>query len=150
MIEKVRPVTLHAVANAQLNGNGAAVALGGAHEVTIVVECSKGDAADKTFTLQRDDAAGTGFIALANNAKIYVAADVTVSDTLVRQANGVAFATGAVATTHRVVFKVDPSSLGLHTGSDAPCTQVRVVVAGGAANDRGSVVAYLAPTRYKP
>lgn len=150
MIQKVTPITLHAIANAQLNGNGSAAAIGNAHEVTIVAEFSKGDAAAKTFTIQRDDAAGTGFIAIANNAKIFVAVDLATSDTLVRQADGVAYATGAVATAHRLVIKVNPDSLGLHTTSGAPCTSIRVVVAGGHANDRGSVTVYLAPIRYKP
>lgn len=150
MIEKTRFVTLHVPQNAQMTGNGSACAVGEAHEITIVAEFSKGDAADLTLTLQRDDAAGTGFVALANNAKIFVAANLAASDTLVRQANGVAFATGAVATAHRVVFKIDPSSLGLHTGgTNQPCTQIRVLVAGGHADDRGTITAQLNPIRYK-
>jgi hypothetical protein len=150
MIEKVIPVTLHAIADAQLNGNGSAADASNAHDIVIVAEFSKGDAAAKTFTLQRDDDAGTGFIAIANNAKIWVAADLATSDTLVRQADAVLFNTGAVATAHRLVMKVNPDSLGLHTGAGTnPCTQLRCVVAGGHADDRGSVTAYLMP-RYKP
>lgn len=149
MIQKVIPITLHAIANAQLNGNGSAAAVSNALDIVIVAEFSKGDAAAKTFTLQRDDAAGTGFVAIANNAKIWVAADLATSDALVRQADGVAFATGAVATAHRLVMKVNPDSLGLHATSGDPITSIRCVVAGGHANDRGSVTAYLVP-RYKP
>lgn len=150
MIQKVIPVTLHAIANAQFTGNGSAAAVGNAHDIVVVCEFSKGNAAALTLTPQRDDAAGTGFIALANNAKIWSSADVTVSDTLVRQADAVTFNTGAVATTHRVVFKINPDSLGLHTGgTNAPCTRIRIVVAGGHANDRGKATAYLVP-RYMP
>jgi hypothetical protein len=150
MFEKVRAFTLHAVANAQLNGNGNALSVNNAQDIIIVAEFSKGDGAAKSFTLQRDDAAGTGFIALANNAKIAVAVDLATADTLVRQADGVAYTTGAVNTAHRVVIKVNPDSLGLHTGgTNQPCTQIRCVVAGGHANDRGSVTAYIVP-RYKP
>lgn len=149
MIEKVRPITLHAIADAQLNGNGTTIAVTNAHDIVVVCEFSKGDAAAKTFTIQRDDNAGTGPIALANNAKIWVAANLAASDTLVRQADGVAYATGAVATAHRLVFKINPDSLGLHTVSLAQCNRIRVVVAGGNADDRGSITAYLMP-RYLP
>ena len=149
MIEKFRAATLHAIADAQLTGNGSAVDVSNAQDVVIIAEFSKGDAADKTFTIQRDDAAGTGFAAIVNNAKIYVAADLATADTLVRQADGLAFATGAVATAHRLVMRVNPDSLGLHATSDDPITQIRVAIAGGHADDRGSVTAYIVP-RYKP
>jgi hypothetical protein len=150
MVQKTDVITLHAPANAQLNGNGAAAAVGNAHNIVVEAVFSKGDGADKSVTLQRNDAAGTGWIALANNAKIWVAASLAASDALVRQANGVAFATGAVNTTHRVIFELNPDSLGLHTGgTNQPCTQIRAVVAGGHANDRGAITAYLNPTRYK-
>lgn len=152
MIEKVRPMTLHATAaaGAQLTGNGSAIDITNAQDIYIVAEIDKGDAAAITLTPQRNDAAGTGWIALANNFKMWQAANVAVSDTLVRDTDDVAYASGAVATDHRVVMKINPDSLGLHTGAGTnPITQIRVVVAGGHANDRGSVVAYIVP-RYKP
>lgn len=150
MIEKVIPVTFHAIADAQLTGNGTAQDVDNAHDIIVVCEFSKGDAAALTITPQRDDAAGTGFIALANNAKIWAATNLAASDTLVRQTDAVAFNTGAVATAHRVVFKINPDSLGLHTGAGTnPITQIRMVIAGGHADDRGCVTGYLMP-RYMP
>ncbi len=149
MIEKFRTGTLHGptAAATQLTGNGAAVNITNAQDVIVVAEVDKGDGAALTFTPQRADAAGT-WSAIPNNAKIYVAVDTGTADTLVRQADGVAYATGAVNTDHRVVMRIDPDSLGLSAAGN-PITQVRVVISGGHANDRGVVTAYIVP-RYKP
>ena len=152
MIEKVTLVTLHATAAAaaQLTGNGNAAAVGNAQDIYVVAEIDKGDAAALTLTPQRNDAAGTGWIAIANNMRIWQAASTAVSDTLVRATDAVAYTSAAADTILRVVLKINPDSLGLHTGAGTnPITQIRVVVAGGHANDRGSVTAYLVP-RYKP
>jgi hypothetical protein len=152
MIQKFRAYTMHAcrAAAVRLEGVGSAVDVTNAQDITIVAEINKGDATAIVLTPQRDDAAGTGFIALANNVKIFAAADVDTSDTLVRGADAVAYTSGAVNTTHRVVMRINPDSLGLHTGAGTnPITQIRVNITGGHADDRGSVTCYITP-RYKP
>jgi len=150
MIEKARVFTLHAPAGAQLTGNGSAVDLNNAHNVVVVAEFHKGATTAVTLTPQRNDAAGTNWEVFTRNMRIWRAANLATSDTLVRAADAVNLTTAAVNTAHRVVFQINPDSLGLHSTSDDPCTQFRVVVSGGNANDRGSITAYLTPSRYKP
>ena len=151
MIQKIRPLTLHApgAAAGRLSGNGSSIDVSTAQNIIIVAEINKGDAAAITLAPQGDDAADTGFAAITNNAKIFAAVDTGTSDTLVRQTDAVSFVSGAVATTHRVVMQIDPASLGNLAASGDPITQLRVVVSGGHADDRGSITAYIEP-RYKP
>ncbi len=158
MIEKVRTATLHAPANAQITGNGAACDIGESHEINIVAEIFKGDNADFVLTPQVNDAAGGGTwvgLPAGTSMKIYAAAATAASDDLVRGADGATFSTttfsgAAAAGIHRVLMKIDPATLGLHATTGDPITQFRVVVTPGHANDRGSVTAYLTPLRYKP
>ena len=151
MIQKYRIATLHgpAAAAVRLEGNGSAVDVTNAQDITIVAEINKGDTTAIVLTPQRDDVDGGDWIAIANNAKIFAAADTGTSDTLVRVNDNVAYTSGAVNTDHRVVMRIDPDSLGLHANTDNPITQIRVVVTGGHADDRGSIVAIITP-RYKP
>ncbi len=150
MFEKFNPVTLHetVAAATRLEGNGSAVNVDGAHDIYVVAEINKGGATAIVLTPERNDAVPTAWVGLANNMRMSVAVDTGTSDTQVRQADGVAYTSGAVATTHRVVMKINPDSLGLQPASDEPITQIRVAITGGDANDRGSVTAYLVP-RYK-
>ncbi len=149
MIEKMRTATLHGptAAAAQLTGNGSAVNVTNAQDIIFVVEVDKGDAAAMTLTPQRADSVPT-WSAIPNNAKIYAAVDTGTSDTLVRQTDGVAFATPAANADMRVVIRINPDSLGLSAAGN-PITQVRLVIGGGHADDRGVATAYLVP-RYMP
>ena len=151
MIQKYRIATLHGptAAATRLENNGSAVDVTDALEITIVAEIYKGDATAIVLTPQRDDVDGGDWIAIANNAKIFAAANTGTSDALVRQTDNVAYTSGAVDTTHRVVMSINPDSLGLHANTDNPITQIRVVVSGGHADDRGSITCYVTP-RYKP
>ena len=149
MIQEMSVHTMHAPANARLNGNGSAVDVSNAQNITIVAEINKGDAAAITLAPQGDDAGATGFAAITNNAKIFAAVNTGTSDALVRQTDAVSYVSGAVDTTHRVVMQINPDSLGNLAASGDPITQLRVVVSGGHADDRGSITAYVEP-RYKP
>lgn len=149
MIQEMSVHTMHAPANARLNGNGSAVDVSNAQNITIVAEFDKGDAAAITLAPQGDDAADTGFAAITNNAKLFAAVDTTDSDTLARVTDAVEYVSGAVDTTHRVVMQIDPSSLGNLAASGDPITQLRVVVSGGHADDRGYVTCFITP-RYMP
>lgn len=151
MIQKYRIATLHGptAAATRLENNGSAVDVTNANDITIVAEINKGDGTAIVLTPQRDDADGGDWVAIANNAKIFAAVDTSDSDTLVRQTDAVAYTSGAVDTDHRVVMRIDPASLGFHPNTGNPITQIRVVVSGGHANDRGSIVAIVQP-RYKP
>ena len=150
MIQKIRVHTLHApgAAAGRLAGNGSAIDVSNAQNITIVAEINKGDAAAITLAPQGDDAAATGFAAITNNAKIFAAVDTGTSDAPVRQTDAVEYVSGAVDTTHRVVMQINPDSLG-NLAAGGPITQLRVVVSGGHADDRGSITAYVEP-RYKP
>lgn len=151
MIEQAQVTTLHRLqASTQITNAGAAVDLSNAHDLIIVAEVAKGDAATLGFHVQRDDADGADWVAIANNMRRWVATDVSDSDALVRQTGAVNYTTAATQSTHRVVFQVNPSSLGVHPTTDNPCTQVRVNITSGNADDRGSVTAYVIPSRYKP
>jgi len=150
MIQEFHAHTMHetVAAAVQLTGNGSAVNVSNAQDITIIAEINKGSADTITLTPQRDDAAGAAWGAIVNNAKIFVAADTGTSSTWVRATDNTAYTSGAVNTTHRVMMKIDPDSLGLHT-TDLPAVQIRVVISGGHADDRGSVTCYITP-RYKP
>ena len=68
-----------------------------------------------TITLWRDTDVGMATANLAllgNNVRIWANADTDVTDTLVRQADGIGYTFGDGNTSQQVVFEVDPSSLG--------------------------------------
>ena len=137
----ISPVTGAAAA---INGNG--INLDTGHTLYIVCQVVARAATAVTFIPQRDDAAGTGYIALANNARIWLNNAVATDDVLVRQADGLNQITDALAAEKMVVFQVNADSLGLHTGgTNDPCTRVRVRVETPAATDEVSVVYYLVP-----
>jgi hypothetical protein len=69
-----------------------------------------------TITLWRDTDVGmaTADVALlGNGVKIWANNDTDVSDTLVRQADGIGYTFNDGSTSQQVVFDVDPSTLGL-------------------------------------
>ena len=130
-------------------GDGNAINVGNAHQVYVVVNCAQNAAAGLQIIPERNDAAGTGWIAFANNVKIWTCADTATVDTLVRQADAVNFTTAAAADDTMTVLQINPDSLGLHTaGTNDPITQIRVRLVQGDAGDVASVVAFLVP-RYQ-
>ena len=145
--QEIKVVTLHNP-NAGPTGNGNAVNVGNAHAIYAVVNCDQNAAAGLQIIPERNDGA-TGWIAFANNAKIWANADTSASDTLVRQTDAVNFTTAAAADSTQTVIQINPDSLGLHTGgTNQPCTQVRIRLVQGDAGDVASVVAFLVP-RYQ-
>jgi len=122
------------------------VNLNSAHDIYIVCQVTAAAATAVTFTPQRNDAAGTGWIALVNNARIWLNNAVGTNDVLVRQADGLNQITDALAASKMVVFHINGDSLGLHTGgTNDPCTRVRINMTTPAATDTVSVVYYLVP-----
>lgn len=88
-------------------------------KVTVVVHITQGNAATVALTLlQSTDVAGTGSKALAVNVPIWSNLDTSVSDTLVRRADGVSQTTDAAVKNKVVVFEVDASALDVTNGFD--------------------------------
>lgn len=130
-------------AAAAINGNG--VNLNSGHTLYAVCQVTAAAATAVDFIPQRDDAAGTGYIAIANTANIWLNNAVGTDDVLVRQTNAINQLTNAEIANKMVVFKINADSLGLHTGTDDPCTRVRIRVETPAATDTISVTYYLVP-----
>jgi len=125
------------------------VSLKNCHRFYAIVSGTKGDGTAITLTPQRaTDVAGTNVGALGATVQIWSNADTATTDTLVRQANALNFATAADANPLMVVFQIDPASLG-ETGGGVPYDVVRVnKTTAGHANDRFSIV-YLLDMRYE-
>ncbi len=130
-----------------LNGEG--VSLRDAHMFYAVVHLDQDAAATITVVPQRDDAVSTGFVPIANNARIWVNDNVAADDVLVRQDDDVDYETSAADRAKLVIVQIDPASLGNHTGgNNLPCDRVRIRLEGNAA-DVGSVMYYIVPARYQ-
>ncbi len=130
-----------------IDGNG--INLDSGHTLYIVCHMSDSGGDAMTFVPQRDDAAGTAYIPLVNNALIWMNADTGADDVLVRQTDDVDQAVANTATGKMVVFQINPDSLGDHTGgTNDPCTRVRIRVDVAEATHDVSVVYYLVP-RYQ-
>jgi hypothetical protein len=146
--QEIKVVTLHNP-NAAPTATGNAINVGNAHAVYAVVNCDQAAAAGLQIIPERNDAAGTGWIAFANNVKIWTNVDTTAGDILVRQTDAVNFTTTAAVATTQTVIQINPDSLGLHTGAGTnPITQIRLRLVQGDAADVASVVAFLVP-RYQ-
>lgn len=155
MIEKVRFGTLHTPADGRMAGNGSAVDIEPSHDIYILAEFDKGDDAALTLQPQVNDS-GANWTNIATNMKIWAANDTSDSDEMVRGTDATVFSTtvfnGGVDTAddHRVLLKINPDTLAEHPTTGEPVEELRVVVAGGHADDRGSVTAIFTPLRYKP
>jgi hypothetical protein len=146
--QEIKVVTLHDP-NAAPTGVGNAINVGNAHQVYVVVNCAQAAAAGLQIIPERNDAAGTGWLAFANNVRIWTCADTSTVDTLVRQTDAVNFTTAAAADDTMTVIQINPDNLGLHTGAGTnPITQIRIRLVQGDAADVASVVAFLVP-RYQ-
>ncbi|WP_342152334.1 hypothetical protein [Methylorubrum sp. SB2] len=96
---------------------GRAVNLKNAGYATVIVNISQGNAAVVPITLQQArDVAGTGAKALTNPVPIWANLDTDATDTLVRQADAVAFTTDAAVKSKTVVFHIDPAYLDVTNG----------------------------------
>lgn len=85
----------------------------------IIFHCDQGNAATITLSVfQSQDIAGTARKALAVNAYIWANQDTVATDTLVRQADGVAFTTSAVVKQKQVIIEIDPAILDVANGFD--------------------------------
>ena len=134
--------------NAAPTGDGNAINVGTAQDIFVVVNADVEGSGALEIHPERGNAA-EGFVALANNANIWVCANTAATDALVRQNDGTSFNTAAAAVNVMVVMRINPDSLGNHTaGDNLPCDRFRVRLVQGNASDVASVVAYLVP-RYQ-
>lgn len=122
------------------------ISLKNATFATIVVSLAQGNAAPVTLSLmQAQDVAGTGAKAFDKAVPIWANLDTAAGDTLVRQTDGVSFATGAAVKNKQVLFHVDPALLDVNNGFK---TMFVTTSASNAANVTG-VLALLEGHRYE-
>ena len=81
---------------------------------------------------QAQDAEGTGAKPLVNNVPILANEDVSASDILVRQTDGVSYTVSNTVKNKQVIFHVDPAKLNINDGFC--CLNVRVEASSQAAN----------------
>ncbi len=110
----------------------------------IVCNCFQAGADATVFNPQRGTAAATpaGMVAIAHNAPNWLNADISVSDTLVRGADGTTAALDAGATDQLLIFQIDPAQLG----DTYDCMRL-VITSSGDGTNFVSVIYYL-ETRY--
>ncbi len=135
------------------NTNGQGVSLRNAHTLFAVIyfnQAGAGAGDGLNIIPQRNDDEDTGWIPLVNNVRIWANQAVDTDDVLVRITDDVDYDADDVPAGNKlVVVQVDPSSLGEHTGGDnLPCTRFRIRL-DGEAGDVGSVLYFIAPTRYQ-
>ena len=96
------------------------ISLKNAHMAWVVIDFTEGAGEGVTFTLLKATAVlpsnSTAFVA-ANNAPIWSNLDSTASDRLVERTAGITYLTNSVASGKRVIFKIDPASLGELAGT---------------------------------
>lgn len=81
---------------------------------------------------QAQDVEGTGVKPLVNNVPILANEDVSVSDKLVRQSDGVSYTVANTAKNKQVIFHVDPAKLDVNNGFC--CLSVRLGASAQATN----------------
>ncbi|WP_058953053.1 hypothetical protein [Clostridium tyrobutyricum] len=81
---------------------------------------------------QAQDIEGTGAKPLANDVPVLVNEDVSIGDTLVRQADGVSYTVANTAKNKQVIFHIDPAKLDINNGFT--CLNVRIVASSQATN----------------
>ena len=143
--QQLRPYIGLAPAADAAGRTGLYVTLKNAHKVFIVFAITQGNAATIALTpYQAKNVAALSEKVLANNFAIYANLDVSASDSLVRQTDGVNFTTDAGVKNKIVVFEIDPGSLDVNNGFD--CLTVKT----GASNAANitSAMYYLGPSRY--
>lgn len=114
----------------------------------IVIHYNQGDADNQTWTPQRDvSVAGAASVALANNVKIWSNLDCAASDTLVRRANALNYASGVGLTHKLIVFQIDCEALG-ETAGGVPYDCVNVITAGDVAATSTAEILFIGVPRY--
>ena len=122
------------------------ISLKNATYATLLVSLSQGNAAPVTLTLmQAQDVAGTGAKTFDKPVPIWANLDTTASDTLVRQADGVSFASGAAVKNKQVVFHIDPAQLDENNGYRT----IFVTTSASNAANLNSILALLEGHRYQ-
>lgn len=115
-------------------------------QVAILVATAQTAAAGTTITLaQATDIAGTNLKPLANAIPIWHNANTTATDTLVRQADAIAFTPSAATGNKHTLIHVDPSQLDVNNGFGFLFVQIG---AGGAGNTT-NVLAICDGARYQ-
>lgn len=99
------------------------VTLKNATYATVIATISQGNAATVLLSvLQAQNVAGLNAKPIANPAPIWANLDTDASDTMVRQPDGVTFATDAAVKNKQVIIHVDPAYFDVANGFD--CLQV--------------------------
>lgn len=99
----------------------------------VLVDLTQAAANATTVSLyQSQDVSGTGAKALTLNVPIWANEDVSVSDALVRQVDGVSYTVAATAKNKQVLFHVDPAKLDINNGFT--CLNVRTSASGQVTN----------------
>ena len=143
--QELVPVTLHDP-NEAPTGDGRAVSVGDYQAAYVVVNSVQAAATGIQIIPERNDAAGTGWLAFANNVRIWSNEDTTDGAALSRENDAANFTQAASADAMQTVLQINLDSLGLHTTApNNPCTQFRVRLVQGNVGDVASVVAYLVP-----
>ncbi|MHC2016324.1 hypothetical protein [Methylobacterium sp. CM6247] len=122
------------------------ISLKNATFATILVLLTQGNAAPVTLTLmQAQDVAGTGAKPFDKPIPIWANLDTAASDTLVRQPDGVSYASGAAVKNKQVVFHIDPAQLDVNGGYKT----VFVTTSASNAANLNSILAMLEGHRYQ-
>ncbi|MDR5586031.1 hypothetical protein [Clostridium aquiflavi] len=100
---------------------------------TVVVNLAQTAGHETQISLyQAQDVGGTGAKPLENNVPVLANEDVSASDTLVRQADGVSYTVANTAKNKQVIFHVDPAKLDINNGFT--CLNVRIGASSQATN----------------
>ena len=118
------------------------------HEIFVVIEVTKGDAALTSFALeQATSSAGAGNKVFANTVPIWSNLNTATNDTLVRRANAISYALDNAddGRGQQVVFQIDPRRLDINNDF----RWIRVQVAAGNADNIASLTFVCVDARYK-
>ncbi|UZQ49930.1 hypothetical protein [Clostridium kluyveri] len=118
---------------------------------TVVVNLAQTAGHETQISLyQAQDVEGTGAKPLVNNVPILANEDVSISDKLVRQQDGVSFAVSNTAKNKQVIFHIDPAKLDVNNGFC--CLNVRLGASSQATNFAGGefILENKYPQEYPP
>jgi len=119
------------------------VSMKGYHRCFVIVHIAQAHVAPVAITLEKATAvAGTGHVAITSAVPIWANEDCAATDTLVRQADAVAFTTSAAQKHKMIVFEVDPAA----QGETFDC--LTVITAGSDVTNITSAIYVLVPARY--
>lgn len=109
------------------------VTLKNAITATVVVNLAQTAGHTTQISLyQAQDVEGTGTKPLSNDVPILANEDVSASDILVRQSDGVSYTVANTAKNKQVIFHVDPAKLDINNGFT--CLNVRIGASSQATN----------------